>query len=206
MAFSTHNPVQSVAGRTGTVILTKVDVGLTNVDNTLDVNKPVSTAQQTAIDLKMTQHNAAGDPHPQYTTAAEASAAAPIQSITSGRGITASTNTGITTIGSTEFPLVYDVSGAVASPKIWYGVVTSDSNGDFTVNYSTAGFASIPIVNVTAPLTAVNVQDRVWATLQNNATTTTVSGYTIRGAAVLIGGNSVRTAPNTTVMIMAVGI
>lgn len=32
--------------------VTKVQVGLGNVDNTSDVNKPVSTAQQTALDLK----------------------------------------------------------------------------------------------------------------------------------------------------------
>jgi hypothetical protein len=45
-------PVQSVAGRTGIVTLTKSDVGLGNVDNTSDANKPVSTAQQTALDGK----------------------------------------------------------------------------------------------------------------------------------------------------------
>lgn len=32
---------------------TKSDVGLSNVDNTSDANKPVSTAQQTALDLKL---------------------------------------------------------------------------------------------------------------------------------------------------------
>lgn len=42
--------VVSVAGRTGAVTLTSSDVGLGNVDNTSDVNKPVSTAQQQAID------------------------------------------------------------------------------------------------------------------------------------------------------------
>ena len=41
-------PVQSVAGRTGTVTLTKSDVGLSNVDNTADASKPVSTAQAAA--------------------------------------------------------------------------------------------------------------------------------------------------------------
>lgn len=45
-------PVQSVAGKTGTVTLVKGDVGLGNVDNTSDAAKPVSTAQQTALDLK----------------------------------------------------------------------------------------------------------------------------------------------------------
>lgn len=44
--------VASVAGRTGNVVLTKSDVGLANVDNTADSAKPVSTAQQTALNLK----------------------------------------------------------------------------------------------------------------------------------------------------------
>lgn len=35
------------------LVLVKGDVGLGNVDNTSDVNKPVSTAQQTAIDAKV---------------------------------------------------------------------------------------------------------------------------------------------------------
>jgi len=45
--------VDSVAGKTGVVTLVKADVGLGNVDNTSDANKPVSTAQATAIALKI---------------------------------------------------------------------------------------------------------------------------------------------------------
>lgn len=45
-------PVTSVAGKTGAVTLAKADVGLGNVDNTADAAKPVSTATQTALDLK----------------------------------------------------------------------------------------------------------------------------------------------------------
>lgn len=50
--------VTSVAGRVGAVVLTKTDVGLANVDNTSDVNKPVSTAQATAdaLNLKIAQN------------------------------------------------------------------------------------------------------------------------------------------------------
>jgi len=45
--------VQSVNGKTGnSVTLVKADVGLGNVDNTSDANKPVSTAQQAALNLK----------------------------------------------------------------------------------------------------------------------------------------------------------
>lgn len=46
------SPVQSVAGKTGAVTLTKSDVGLGNVDNTTDANKPISTATQTALNAK----------------------------------------------------------------------------------------------------------------------------------------------------------
>lgn len=44
--------VTSVAGRTGVVTLVKGDVGLGNVSNTADADKPVSTATQTALDAK----------------------------------------------------------------------------------------------------------------------------------------------------------
>ncbi len=45
--------VSSVAGRTGAVTLTSTDVGLGNVTNTSDANKPVSSATQTALNLKL---------------------------------------------------------------------------------------------------------------------------------------------------------
>ena len=45
-------PVQSVASKTGAVTLVKGDVGLGNVDNTSDADKPVSTATQTALNAK----------------------------------------------------------------------------------------------------------------------------------------------------------
>lgn len=44
--------VASVNGMSGTVIIDKDDVTLGNVDNTSDLNKPISTATQTALDLK----------------------------------------------------------------------------------------------------------------------------------------------------------
>ena len=47
--------VSSVAGRTGNVVLNKNDVGLNNVDNTSDLNKPISTATQTALNSKVSK-------------------------------------------------------------------------------------------------------------------------------------------------------
>ena len=48
----TPAPVTSVNGYVGAVVLTKSDVGLGNVDNTSDLNKPISTATQTALNAK----------------------------------------------------------------------------------------------------------------------------------------------------------
>lgn len=45
-------PVSSVSGKTGVVVLSAGDVGLGGVDNTSDLAKPISTATQTALDLK----------------------------------------------------------------------------------------------------------------------------------------------------------
>jgi len=45
-------PVQSVASKTGAVTLVKGDVGLGNVDNTADADKPISSATQSALNGK----------------------------------------------------------------------------------------------------------------------------------------------------------
>jgi len=45
--------VNGVTQINGNVTLTKADIGLVNVDNTSDLNKPISTATQSALDLKL---------------------------------------------------------------------------------------------------------------------------------------------------------
>lgn len=55
------NSVLSVAGKIGKVELESGDVGLGNVDNTSDANKPISTAQQTEFDKKLNKVNSVGE-------------------------------------------------------------------------------------------------------------------------------------------------
>lgn len=50
--YITSGAVDSVAGKTGVVVLAKADVGLGSVDNTSDADKPVSAAAQAALNLK----------------------------------------------------------------------------------------------------------------------------------------------------------
>lgn len=53
-------PVTSVAGKTGAVTLAASDVGLGNVDNTSDANKPISNATQAALNDKQSRITANG--------------------------------------------------------------------------------------------------------------------------------------------------
>ena len=68
--YITSGAVDSVAGKTGVVILNKNDVGLNQVDNTRDTNKPISTATQTALNLKANAANAVLTGVPTAPTAA----------------------------------------------------------------------------------------------------------------------------------------
>ena len=61
--------VTSVNGKTGAVTLAKTDLGLDNVDNTSDLDKPVSTATQTALDGKVDKVNGKGLSTEDFTTA-----------------------------------------------------------------------------------------------------------------------------------------
>lgn len=54
--------------RTGDINITKDNIGLSNVDNTSDVNKPVSTAQQAALDKKVDKVAGKGLSTNDYTT------------------------------------------------------------------------------------------------------------------------------------------
>ena len=53
-------PVTSVNNKTGAVTLAKGDVGLGNVDNTSDANKPISNATQAALNGKQAKITASG--------------------------------------------------------------------------------------------------------------------------------------------------
>lgn len=62
-------PVTSVATRTGDVLLTKSDAGLDQVDNTSDVNKPISTATQAALDATASTTFDITKSHPRFMAA-----------------------------------------------------------------------------------------------------------------------------------------
>lgn len=110
--------VYTVAGRKGNVVLTAADVGLDQANNTTDADKPISTAQQTALDLKS---NLDG---PAFTGVPVAP--------------TADVGTNTTQLATTAF-----VGAEIASEAAPISHMADDGTGHSVVSDTKAGFMSV---------------------------------------------------------------
>lgn len=125
--------------------LTKSDVGLGSVDNTADTAKPVSTAQQTALDAKA-------------PTSRTISTTAPLAGggdLSANRTLTvADATTGA--VGVVR--LAGDLAGTASAPTIAAGAVTSAKIADGTIVdgdiHASAAIAQTKVNNLTADLAA----------------------------------------------------
>lgn len=101
--------VTSVNGKIGAVVIDKTDVGLGNVDNTSDANKPVSTATQTALDGKVDKVAGKGLSTEDYTSTektklAGIEAGAQVNTVTSVAGRTGAVVLAKTDVGLSNVP------------------------------------------------------------------------------------------------------
>ncbi len=121
------SPVTSVNSQTGVVVLGKGDMGLGSVDNTADTAKPVSTAQQTALNLKANLSS------PTFTGVP----AAP----------TASGATNNTQIATTAFVQTAVASKAPTASPAFTGVPTAPNaaNGNNTSQIATTAFVQTAV-------------------------------------------------------------
>lgn len=93
MLMTPTDTVTSVNGLTGNVVITKAILSLGNVDNTSDVNKPVSTAQAAAdsavqaFSIQRNNHTGTQLASTISNFVASASAAAPVQSVAGRTGV-----------------------------------------------------------------------------------------------------------------------
>lgn len=121
--------VSTVQGRTGNVTITKEDVGLTNVDDTSDLDKPVSTATQVALDAV----NLEVDDHELRLVALEAGVLPEeLTQIHPGAAIGSTTATLSQNAWDFEYLVWYSSSPSANDLVIWCRIhrgVTSDVSG-----------------------------------------------------------------------------
>lgn len=137
---------------TGTVSgVTASHVGLGNVNNTSDANKPVSTAQQTALDLKLATNGSAANltsfPTLNQNTTGTAAGLSAVLSFANG-GISASAatsaTTGTMTVNMTTSMITitptgactFNASGGVAGQVVTFLVTTSGTTS-FVLTFGT---------------------------------------------------------------------
>ena len=121
--------VTSVAGRVGDVVLSQYDVGLGNLNNTSDLNKPISIATQNALDDILlsganvnADWNAVGGPSEIFNKPVfgDITGSSTADFATSDQGVLAdsaiqsiSSNTGVLIDNSDPVNIVIDVTGAI---------------------------------------------------------------------------------------------
>lgn len=124
--------------------LAKADVGLGSVDNTSDAGKPVSTAQQTALNLK------ANLASPTFT----GTVTVPGITINDATDLTVSATTG-TKIGQATSKLGF------------YGVTPAVRPGALTQTYSTTSTTHAAVTSLAAPAGGVGTAAGGWSTSAN---------------------------------------
>jgi len=118
-------PVQTVNGRTGTVSISATDLGLGNVQNTSDANKPVSTATQTELDKKVDKVTGKDLSTNDYTTAEKTKLAAITGTNTGDQDLSAyATNVSVALKANTASPTF---TGTVTTGAINTGALSSTS-------------------------------------------------------------------------------
>jgi hypothetical protein len=101
---------------------------------------------------------------------------------------------------------VFDGGGVVTDAKIWRGTTTTDANGDWAVDLSSAGFTSAPDVFPTGRLNTATVTDMVWGSTLRTVTATAAAGTLIRGVVLtLLGATLRRAGAGATVHVLAIG-
>ena len=94
--------------------------------------------------------------------------------------------------------------GTVTGARLWVGSATTDANGDWSIDYTAAGFAEVLYVAPVPLQDAGAVQDLILTAGLRTVSTTGASGTALRGANLAELGPTVRRAPAEVVVQMAV--
>lgn len=178
--YITSGAVDSVNSKTGVVVLNKADVGLGNVDNTSDVNKPISTATQTSLDAKAPLNSPTFTGVPTAPTATTATSSGQVATTSFTHAVTTAAINALPTVAKTGSygDLLNKPSLGTASSK------DAPSSGNATITQVVMGNDS-RLTDARNPL----AHTHPWAEI--TSTPTTIAGYGITNAVTTTGNQTV---------------
>ena len=181
--------VVSVNGKIGAVVITKGDVDLGNVDNTADVNKPVSGPQQTALNLKANIDSPSFTGTPTAPTPDTSDDSTKLATTAYVKAITDAMNTGVSSVAGTG---AINITGTAANPIVGISLATTTDPGamsaaDKTKLNSVESGAQVNTVDSVAGKTGVVTLVKSDVGLSN------VQNYGVASEAVAITGESTTT-------------
>ncbi len=167
-------PVISVAGRTGAITLSTADVsGATNINNTSDANKPVSTAQGIAISNAQTAATAVGNAAQSTANTASTNATNALSQLTALTGliqvvawaagtqtIAASKNIQVVNIGAMNGNVTLNVSGLAGADTTTYSEIKVILN--FTGSYTVTAGTGCQFGMLTGSASTTQVLRLIW--------------------------------------------
>jgi len=208
--------VTSVAGKTGAVALVKGDVGLGSVDNTADTAKPVSTAQQAALDAKqnLAAKNAANgycglDVDGKVAAAQLPAASTSLMIFKDVKGIAVpNSGSGETSAWSFVIPAnTFDVDGRTLDLEIFYLLGSSTSSKTLRVKIGSSSVYSVAFGSTTNAIVYVKLHIvRASSTSFSICYSMSTGGYAETGGMTLTGQNFANvTTINVTVQAASSG-
>jgi len=139
-------------------------VGLGNVDNTTDANKPISTATQTQLDLKLASSTAASTYAPLASPTFTGTVTLPVGTITTG--MIADGTIATADIADSAITTAKIADDSITSAKIVAGtIVNSDINASAAIDWTKLGISS------TISSTEVGYLDGVTSAIQTQINT-----------------------------------
>ena len=163
--------------------IVKADVGLGNVDNTSDANKPVSTATQTALDLKANSSEITELAQDAVNTAIVAGTGLDKTYDDSGNTITLDIDSTVATLTGTQTLTNKTITSPAGLVKADVGLANVDNTSDINKPLSTAttealalkaDLADITELSQEAVNTALNAGVALTKTYDDNANTITI--------------------------------
>jgi hypothetical protein len=180
--------VAIINGGTGSMTTAgaRTNLGLGNVDNTSDVNKPISTATQAALDLKENLSNKSTN-----TSLGTSDILYPTQNAVKAyvdAGVASATIPDATTQLKGKIQLAGDLSGTAAVPEVTSGAITTSKLADGAVSTSKLAAGSVS----TTTLADASVTDAKVVTVSASKITGNISGNAanVTGVVAIINGGT----------------